>query len=83
MHDYGTIKLLSLVLLLSRIMLLNIVKKNCERFGKNLLWTIENSCEVLDKLKSGDFCESSQCTYDFLNYILPCSSILLRITLWT
>ena len=56
---------LPLVLLLSKIMLLNIVKKNYERSGKNLFWSIKNSCEVLNKLKSRGFRASSLSTYDF------------------
>ena len=46
-------------------MLLNIVKKVYERSGKNLFWSIKNSCEVLNKLKSRGFCASSLSTYDF------------------
>ena len=33
--------------------------------GKNLLWSIKNSCEVLNKLKYRGFCASSLSTYDF------------------
>ena len=46
-------------------MLLNIVKKNYERSGKNLFWSIKNSCEVLNKLKSRSFRASCLSTYDF------------------
>ena len=46
-------------------MLLNIVKKVYERSGKNLFWSIKNSCEVLNKLKSRGFRASSLSTYDF------------------
>ena len=45
-------------------MLLNIVKKVYERSGKNLFWSIKNSCEVLNKLKSRGFRASSLSTYD-------------------
>ena len=37
----------------------------CERSGKNLFWSIKNSCEVLNKLKSRGFRASSLSTYDF------------------
>ena len=46
-------------------MLLNIVKKVYERSGKNLLGQSNNSCEVLNKLKSRGFRASSLSTYDF------------------
>ena len=36
-----------------------------ERSGKNLFWSIKNSCEVLIKLKSLGFRASSLSTYDF------------------
>ena len=35
-----------------------------ERSGKNLFWSIKNSCEVLNKLKSRGFRASSLSTYD-------------------
>ena len=61
----------------------NHVIKYCEqvynRSGKNLFWSIKNSCEVLNKLKSGGF-RASICLHTiFLHYILPCPTILLRI----
>ena len=47
----------------------NHVIKYCEKVyemsGKNLLWSIKNSCEVLNKLKSPGFRASSFSTYDF------------------
>ena len=48
-------------------------EKVYERSGKNLFWSIKNSCEVLDKLKSQGFRGSSLSTYDFstLYTILP------------
>ena len=36
-----------------------------KRSGKNLFWSIKNSCEVINKLKSRGFCASSLSTYDF------------------
>ena len=47
-------------------MLSNIVKRYMrEKPGKNLFWSIKNSCEILDKLKDRDFNETSLSTYDF------------------
>ena len=40
-------------------------EKVYERSGKNLFWSIKNSCEVLNKLKSRGFRESSLSTYNF------------------
>ena len=40
-------------------------EKVYERSGKNLFWSIKNSFEVLNKLKSRDFRASSLSTYDF------------------
>ena len=54
-------------------------EKVYERSCKNLFWLIKNSCEILNKLKSRGFRASSLSTYDFLHYILPCPTILLRI----
>ena len=41
------------------------MKKVYVRSGKNLFWSIKNSCEVLNKLKSRVFRASSLSTYDF------------------
>ena len=43
----------------------NYCEKVYERSGKNLFWSIKNSCEVLNKLKSRGFRSSSLSTYDF------------------
>ena len=40
-------------------------EKVYERSGKNLFWSIKNSCEVLNKLKSRGFRASSLSIYDF------------------
>ena len=40
-------------------------EKVYERSGKNLFWSIKNSCEVLNKLKSRCFRASSLSTYEF------------------
>ena len=46
-------------------MLLNIVKKFMKGPVKIFFWSIKNSCEVLNKLKSRGFRASSVSTYDF------------------
>ena len=46
-------------------MLLNIVKKSMKGSVKIFFWSIKNSCEVLNKLKSRGFRASSLSTYDF------------------
>ena len=46
-------------------MLSNIVKESMKGPVKNLFWSIKNSCEVLNKLKSRGFRASSLSTYDF------------------
>ena len=59
-----------------------------ERSGKNLFWSIKNSCEVLSKLKLRDFRASSLSTYDFstLYTTLPHNLIkekLINLIEWT
>ena len=54
-------------------------EKVYERSGKNLFWSIKNSCEVLNKLKSRGFVRPVCLHTIFLHYILPCPTILLRI----
>ena len=46
-------------------MLLNIVKKSVKGLVKIFFWSIQNSCEGLNKLKSRGFRASSLSTYDF------------------
>ena len=46
-------------------MLLNFVKKVREGSGKNLFWSIKDSCEILNKLKYRDFRACRLSTYDF------------------
>ena len=47
-------------------MSLNIAQQFMKEFiGKNLLWSIKNSGEILNKLKSRDFLASGLSTYDF------------------
>ena len=47
-------------------MLLSTVKKMyMKNSGKNLFWSIENSVEILDKLKARDFNATSLSTLDF------------------
>ena len=50
-------------LLLSKI--IEYCKKGYERSGKNLFWSIKNSFEVINKLKSRVFRAASLSTYDF------------------
>ena len=45
-------------------MVVNIVKKSMKGPVKNLFWSIKNSCEVLNKLKSRGFRASSLSKYD-------------------
>ena len=54
------------------------LRKDYERSGKNLFWSIKNSGEVLDKLKARDFNAISLSTYDFftLYATLPHNSII-------
>ena len=69
---------LPLALLLSKIMLLNTVKKSMKGPVKIFLVN-QNSCEAINKLKSRGFRAASLSTHDFLHYILPCPTILSRI----
>ena len=67
MHNYRTIKIANL---LSFSAIKHHVIKYCEKVyeksGKNIcFWSIKNSCEVLNKLKSRGFRASSLSTYDF------------------
>ena len=52
-------------MLLSKYMLLNIVKKSMKGPVKICFGQSKNSCEVLNKLKSRGFRASSFSTYDF------------------
>ena len=60
----------------------NHVIKYCERVyersGKNLFWSIKNSCEVLNKLKSRGFRASSLSTYDFSTLCLTLPHNLIK-----
>ena len=64
----------------------NHVIKDCttvyERNGKNLFWSIKNSVEILNKLKSKGFLASGLSTYDFstLYIMLPHNLIKKKIT---
>ena len=66
----------------------NHCEKVYERSGKNLFWSIKNSGEVLNKLKSRGFRATSLSTYDFstLYTTLPHNLIkekLINLTEWT
>ena len=63
-------------------------EKVYERSGKNSFWSIKNSVEVLNKLKSRGFRATSLSTYDFstLYYTLPHNLIkekLINLIEWT
>ena len=63
-------------------------EKDYERSGKNLFWSIKNSSEVLNKLKSRGFRATSLSTYDFsiLYTTLPHNLIkekLINLIEWT
>ena len=65
MHDYRTIKIANPCLTTIKNHVIKYCEKVYERSGKNLFWSIKNSCEVLNKLKSRGFRASSLSTYDF------------------
>ena len=63
-------------------------EKVYERSGKNLFWSIKNSGEVLNKLKSRGFRTTSLSTYDFSTFYttLPHNLIkekLINLIEWT
>ena len=58
-------KLLTSCLTTIKIYVIKYCEKVYEKSGKNLFWSIKNSCEVLNKPKSGGFRASSLSTYDF------------------
>ena len=49
-----------------------------ERNGKNLFWSIKNSCEILNKLKFQGFLASSLSIYDLLSASLAMSTSVLK-----
>ena len=64
------------------------LEKAYERSGKNLFWSIKNSGEVINKLKSRAFLAASLSTYDFstLYTTLPHDLIkekLINLIEWT
>ena len=66
MHDYRPINIANLLsYYYQKTMLLNIVKKSIEGPVKTFFWSIKNSCEVFNKLKSRGFRASSLSPYDF------------------
>ena len=58
-------KLLTLCLTAVKKHVIKYCEKVYERSGKNLFWSIKNSDEILDKLKTRDFNATSLSTYDF------------------
>ena len=73
MYDYRTIKIANLLSYYYQKHVIKYCEKVYERSGKNLYWSIKNSCEVLHKLKARGFRASSLSTYDFstLHTTLP------------
>ena len=66
MYDYRTIKIANLLsYYYKKKHVIKYCEKVYERSGKNLFWSIQNSCEVLNKLKSRGFRASNLSTYDF------------------
>ena len=65
MHDYRTIKIAYPMSHYYQNHVIKYGEKVNERAGKNLFWSIKNSCEVVNKLKSRGFLASSLSTYDF------------------
>ena len=65
MYHYRTIKIANLSSYYYQKHVIKYCEKVYERSGKNLFWSIKNSCEVLNKLKSRGFRASSLSTYDF------------------
>ena len=51
-----------------------------ERNGKNLFWSIKNSGETLNKLKSRGFLASGLPTYDYSLYYMPHNLIKEKLT---
>ena len=58
------------------------VIKYCDTFfkrnGKNLFWSIKNSGEILNKLKSNGFLASSVSTYDFSTLLITLPHNLIK-----
>ena len=65
MHDYQTIKIANLLSYYYQNHVIEYCVKVNERTGKILFWSINYSCEILNKLKSRGFRASSLSTYDF------------------
>ena len=55
MHDYRTIKIAKLLSYYYHKHIIKYCEKVYEMSGKNLFWSIKNSCEVLNKLKFRGF----------------------------
>ena len=66
--NYRTIKIANLLSYYYQNHVIKYFEKVYERSGKNLIWSIKNSCELLNKLKSRDFRASSLSTYDFSTF---------------
>ena len=65
MHDYRTILIANLLPYYYQNHVIKYCEKVNERSSKNLFWSIKNSCEVMNKLKSRGFRAASLSTNDF------------------
>ena len=65
MHDYRTVKIANPLSYYYQNHVIECCEKVYKLSGKNLFWSIKNSCEVLNKLKSRGFHASSLSTYDY------------------
>ena len=81
MHDTELLTLLTSCLTTIKKHVIKYCKKVYERFGKNLFWSIKNSCEILNKLRSRGFRASSLYTYDFSTLYTTLSHNLIKDTL--
>ena len=81
MHDTELLTLLTSCLTTIKNHVIKYCEKVYERSGKNLFWSIKNSCEILNKLRSRGFRASSLYTYDFSTLYTTLSNNLIKDTL--
>ena len=78
MYACRTIKIANLLSYYYQKHVIKYCEKVYERSGKNLFWSIKNSCEVLNKLKARGFRASSLSTYDFSTLYTTLSHNLIK-----
>ena len=78
MYNYRAIKIANLLSYYYQKHVIKYCEKVYERSGKNLFWSIKNSFEVLNKLKSRGFRASSLSTYDFSTLYTTLSHNLIK-----